>query len=48
MEKDLLSFIWSERKNLPKNKVFLHDEKYSGKSANKKLKNACNHRKNIV
>lgn len=37
MEKDLLRHIWKDRRDLPKEKVFLHDEKYSGKSASEKL-----------
>lgn len=37
MKKDLLDSIWEERPQLPKNKIFLHDEKYSGKSASEKL-----------
>ncbi|WP_066889575.1 aminopeptidase P family protein [Clostridium nigeriense] len=37
MEKDLLKSIWTTRKELPKNKIFIHDEKYSGKSASEKL-----------
>lgn len=37
MEKDLLNSIWNTRSELPKNKIFLHDEKYAGKSASEKL-----------
>ena len=37
MEKDLLEGIWNTRSELPKNKIFLHDEKYAGKSASEKL-----------
>ena len=37
MEKDLLKSIWTTRMELPKNKIFIHDEKYSGKSASEKL-----------
>ena len=37
MEKDLLEDIWITRSELPKNKIFLHDEKYAGKSASEKL-----------
>ena len=44
MEKDLLNLIWNNREDLPKSKVFLYDEKYSGKSAKEKLNEV---RKNI-
>ncbi|MGF0110259.1 aminopeptidase P family protein [Clostridium sp. SGI.024] len=37
MRNDLLDSIWKERPQLPKNKIFLHDEKYAGKSASEKL-----------
>ncbi|WP_294189000.1 aminopeptidase P family protein [uncultured Clostridium sp.] len=37
MRNDLLDSIWEERPQLPKNKIFLHDEKYAGKSASEKL-----------
>ena len=37
MKNDLLDSIWKERPQLPKNKIFLHDEKYAGKSASEKL-----------
>lgn len=38
MDKDLIVEIWSERPNLPKEKIFLHDIKYCGKSACEKIK----------
>ena len=38
MNKDLIGEIWSERPNLPKEKIFLHDVKYCGKSACEKIK----------
>lgn len=37
MKNDLLDSIWKERPQLPNNKIFLHDEKYAGKSASEKL-----------
>ena len=37
MKNDLLDSIWNERPQLPNNKIFLHDEKYAGKSASEKL-----------
>lgn len=37
MKNDLLDSIWEERPKLPSNKIFLHDEKYAGKSASEKL-----------
>ena len=37
MEKDLLNSIWDTRSELPKNKIFIHDVKYAGKSAKEKL-----------
>lgn len=42
MEKDLLEDIWNTRSELPKNKIFLHDEKYAGKSAGEKLNEVRN------
>lgn len=38
MNKDLIGEIWNERPNLPKEKIFLHDVKYCGKSACEKIK----------
>lgn len=38
MDKDLIDEIWNERPNLPKEKIFLHDVKYCGKSACEKIK----------
>ena len=38
IDKDLLNSIWDFRPELPKDKIFLHNEKYCGKSANEKLK----------
>ena len=37
IEKDLLTDIWNTRNELPKNKIFLYEEKYAGKYANEKL-----------
>ena len=44
MDNDLLENIWIDRPSLPDNKIFIHDEKYAGKSASEKLKEV---RKNI-
>lgn len=38
MDNDLIDLIWSERPNLPKEKIFLHDVKYCGKSTGEKIK----------
>lgn len=38
MDKDLIKDIWSDKPELPKEKIFLHDVKYCGKSANDKIK----------
>ena len=37
MDKDLLEEIWSDRPSLPEDKIFVHDEKYCGKSVKEKL-----------
>ncbi|MBW6411097.1 aminopeptidase P family protein [Clostridium weizhouense] len=37
MDKDLIEEIWSEKPQLPKEKAFLHDVKYCGKSAKEKI-----------
>ena len=38
IDKDLLNNIWETRPSLPKDKIFLHNEKYCGKYASEKLK----------
>ena len=38
MDNDLIDLIWSERPNLPKEKIFLHDVKYCGRSTGEKIK----------
>ena len=38
MDKDFLSLIWENRPELSKEKIFIHDTKYCGKSASEKLK----------
>lgn len=38
VDRDLLSDIWKARPSLPKDKIFLHNEKFCGKYANEKLK----------
>lgn len=37
MDKDLLEEVWSDRPSLPQDKIFIHDEKYCGKSASEKI-----------
>lgn len=37
MDKDLLEEIWNDRPSLPEDKIFIHDEKYCGKSVKEKL-----------
>ena len=37
MDKDLLGEIWNDRPRLPEDKIFVHDEKYCGKSVKEKL-----------
>ncbi len=37
MDKDLIAEIWADKPSMPKEKVFLHDVKYCGKSVNEKL-----------
>ncbi|MCF0147006.1 MAG: aminopeptidase P family protein [Clostridium sp.] len=38
MDKDLLENIWTNRQELPQDKIFIHNEKYAGKSSSEKLK----------
>lgn len=38
MGHDLLDNIWTDRPELPQDKIFIHDEKYAGKSSSEKLK----------
>lgn len=47
MNKDLLNSIWNTRSELPKNKIFIHDVKYAGKSAKEKLEEVRNHMKEV-
>lgn len=42
MDKDLIEEIWTEKPELPKEKVFLHDVKYCGKSAKEKIEEIRN------
>ncbi|NFG62086.1 aminopeptidase P family protein [Clostridium botulinum] len=37
MDKDLIQEIWTDKPQLPKEKAFLHDVKYCGKSAKEKI-----------
>jgi Xaa-Pro aminopeptidase len=38
MDKDLIEEVWINRPSLPEDKIFIHDEVYSGKSSREKLK----------
>lgn len=37
MDKDLIAEIWADKPSMPKEKVFLHDVKYCGKTVNEKV-----------
>lgn len=43
MDNDLLKNIWEARPELPKSKIFLHEEVYSGKYASEKLQEVRKH-----
>ena len=45
MDKDLLEEIWNDRPSLPEDKIFVHDEKYCGKSVKEKLNEVRKHMK---
>lgn len=45
MDNDLLKNIWEARPELPKSKIFLHEEVYSGKYASEKLQEIRKHMK---
>ncbi|MDB1940273.1 aminopeptidase P family protein [Clostridium tertium] len=45
MDNDLLKNIWEARPELPKSKIFLHREAYSGKYASEKLQEVRKHMK---
>lgn len=45
MNYDLLKDIWATRSKLPENKIFVHDEVYSGKYASEKLQEVRKHMK---
>lgn len=47
MDKDLLEEIWTDRPELPKDKIFVHDEKYCGKSVKEKLNEVRKYMKEI-
>lgn len=36
-EEDIFEVIWTDRPAMPKGKIFIHDEKYAGKTVNQKL-----------
>lgn len=38
MEEDLLQQVWENRPSLPSDEIFLHDSKFAGKTASKKIK----------
>lgn len=42
MDKDLIGEIWMDRAELPKDKIFIHDTKYCGKSAKEKINEVRN------
>lgn len=42
MDKDLIGEIWMDRPELPKDKIFIHDTKYCGKSAKEKINKVRN------
>ncbi|MBN1250833.1 MAG: aminopeptidase P family protein [Bacteroidales bacterium] len=35
---DFIETLWTDRPEIPKNKIFIHDIKYAGKSSNEKIK----------
>lgn len=43
MDNDLLKNVWEARPELPKSKIFLHEEVYSGKYASEKLQEVRKH-----
>ncbi|MDK0709353.1 aminopeptidase P family protein [Clostridium perfringens] len=47
IDEDLLDEVWKERPSLPKEKAFLHEVKYCGKSSKEKLKEVREEIKNI-
>lgn len=44
-EHDLIDLIWTDRPSLPKNKIFIHDVKYAGKSRVEKINDVRKHMK---
>lgn len=46
MSKDLLEYIWTDRPELPKDKIFNHEEIYCGKSTSEKLNEVRENLKN--
>ena len=47
MDKDLIEEIWEAKPEIPKEKVFLHDIKYCGKTANEKIQEVRNEMKKL-
>ncbi|KIL08425.1 peptidase M24 [Clostridium botulinum] len=47
MDKDLIEEIWNDKPELPKEKAFLHDIKYCGKSAKEKIEEVRVEMKNM-
>jgi Xaa-Pro aminopeptidase len=47
MDKDLVEEVWLDKPQMPKEKVFLHDIKYCGKTAREKIKEVRNEMKKL-
>ncbi|NRY61019.1 aminopeptidase P family protein [Clostridium beijerinckii] len=47
MNKDLIEEIWEDKPKMPKEKVFLHEVKYCGKTANEKIQEVRNEMKKL-
>lgn len=47
MDKDLIEEFWTNKPEMPKEKIFLHDTKYCGKSASEKIQEVRNEMKKL-
>ncbi|MVX67136.1 M24 family metallopeptidase [Clostridium chromiireducens] len=47
MDKDLIEQIWTDKPEMPKEMIFLHDIKYCGKSASEKIQEVRNEMKKL-